>query len=403
MSLETSLDARVAAAQQLYAALATGDREALNALLHHDFIGHAAEGMPLGMGGEHRGPQAMQTNLWWRIGEHFRVRAMPRHFEGLEDGRLMVGGSYVGTARRSGKALDAAFIHILGFASDGRIVGLRQLTDTAAWHAALDGPVPLQTIEYTVDGGVATVCLNRPEVRNAIDLRMGQETLEVARRIAADDTVRAVLICGNGPALTVGGDIGYFLDGRSEAFGDLFQKMTDPFHQGFEILSRVNAPIVTAAHGVVAGGGLGYVYAADLVLAAAGTRFVTAFAGIGLSGDGGGTWHLPRLIGPRRAAQAYLRNKPISDTEALEWGLITEIVPADELRDSATALAAELANGPTAAFGRMRELLRETWGNDLPAQFAAESRSVRFTGDSADAAAAIAAFANKHTPEFIGR
>ena len=403
MSLETSRDARVNAAQQLYAALAAGDRDALNALLHPDFVGHAADGMPLGMGGEHRGPQAMQANLWWRIGEHFRVRAQPSHFEGLDDGRLMVGGSYVGTARRTGKALDAAFIHILGFAPDGRIAGLRQLTDTAAWHAALDGPVPLETIEYAVHGGVATVCLNRPEVRNAIDLRMGQETLEVARRIAADDTVRAVLICGNGPALTVGGDIGYFLDGRSEAFGDLFRKMTDPFHQGFEILSRVNAPIVAAAHGVVAGGGLGYVYAADLVLAAAGTRFVTAFAGIGLSGDGGGTWHLPRLIGPRRAAQAYLRNRPITDTEALDWGLINEIVAADELRDRAAALATELAGGPTAAFGRMRQLLRESWGNDLPAQFAAESRGIKFTGDSADAASAIAAFAGKHTPEFIGR
>jgi 2-(1,2-epoxy-1,2-dihydrophenyl)acetyl-CoA isomerase len=154
---------------------------------------------------------------------------------------------------------------------------------------------------------------------------------------------------------------------------------------------------------VVAGGGLGYVYAADLVLAAEGTRFVTAFAGIGLSGDGGGTWHLPRLIGPRRAAQAYLRNRPITDTEALDWGLINEIVPAGELRDRATALATQLANGPTAAFGRMRQLLRESWGNDLPAQFAAESRGIKFTGDSADAAVAIAAFANKHTPEFIGR
>lgn len=403
MSVETSHEARVAAARQLYTALATGDRDALNVLLHPDFIGHAAEGMPLGMGGQHVGPQAMQTNLWWRIGEHFRVRAEPRHFEGLEDGRLMVGGSYVGTARRTGKALDAAFIHVLGFAADGRIVSLRQLTDTAAWHAALNGPVPLQTIEYTVTGGLATVCLNRPDARNAIDLRMGQETLEVARRIAADDTVRAVLICGNGPALTVGGDIGYFLEGRSEAFGDLFQKMTDPFHQGFEILSRVNVPIVTAAHGVVAGGGLGYVYAADLVLAAEGTRFVTAFAGIGLSGDGGGTWHLPRLIGPRRAAQAYLRNQPITDAEALAWGLINEVVPGSELRDRATALAMELAKGPTAAFGRMRQLLRETWANDLPAQFAAESRGIRFTGDSADAAAAIAAFADKRTPEFIGR
>ncbi|BBW99660.1 enoyl-CoA hydratase [Mycolicibacterium moriokaense] len=403
MSLEVSHDARVVTAQNLYTALGAGDRDALNALLHPDFVGHAAEGLPLGMGGEHVGAEAMQTNLWWRIGEHFRVRAQPSNFEGLDDGRLMVTGNYVGKARRTGNPLNAAFVHILAFAPDGRITALRQLTDTAAWHAALDGPGRLQAIDYSVTGGVATVCLNRPEVHNAINMTVAQETLEVARRIAEDDAVRAVLICGNGPALTVGGDIDFFQTDISEGFGDLIQSMTVPFHQGFDLLSRLDVPIVTAAHGAVAGGGLGYVYAADLVLAAEGTRFITAFAGLGVSGDGGGTWHLPRLIGPRRAAQAYLRNTPISDTEALEWGLINEIVPADELRDRAMALATELANGPTKAYGAMRKLLRESWSNDLQSQFAAETRVIKYTADSADAAEAITAFPQKRKPKFTGR
>ncbi|QZT59577.1 enoyl-CoA hydratase-related protein [Mycolicibacterium austroafricanum] len=403
MSPEATPDPRVGVAERLYAALGAGNCEALNVLLHNDFVGHAAEGMPLGMGGEHVGAEAMQNNLWWRIGEHFRVHARPTQFETLGDGRLMVVGSYVGKARRTGNVLDAAFIHLLDFAADGRICALRQLTDTAAWHAALNGPGPLQTIDYSVADGVATLCLNRPEARNAINMMLAQETLEVARRIAADDTVRSVLICGNGPSLTVGGDIAFFLNGDSEALGDLIQSMTVPFHQGFDILSRLNVPIVTAAHGAVAGGGLGYVYAADLVLAAEGTRFVTAFAGLGVSGDGGGTWHLPRLIGARRAAQAYLRNTPITDTEALEWGLINEIVPADELRDRARALATELAHGPTKAFGTMRRLLRESWTNDLSTQLAEETRVIKLTAGSADFAAAVTAFAEKRIPEFTGR
>jgi 2-(1,2-epoxy-1,2-dihydrophenyl)acetyl-CoA isomerase len=403
MSVDTQRDAKAAAAQRLYDALAAGDREALAELLHPDFIGYAAEGLPLNMGGRHIGPEAMRTNLWWRIGEHFKARAVPSDFQVLGDGRLMVVGTYRGSARRTGNTLEAAFIHLIGFAPDGRIETLSQLTDTAAWHAALDGPSTLQSIDYRVEQGVATMCLNRPDARNAIDMRMGQETLEVARRIAADRSIRAVLICGNGPALTVGGDISYFLDGRNDGFGDLFITMTTPFHQAFEILSRIDVPIVTAAHGAVAGGGLGYVYAADLVVAADDTEFVTAFARIGLSGDGGGTWHLPRLIGPRRAAAAYLRNTPITAAEALDWGLINEIVPADELRSRATLLATELANGPTVAFGTMRALLRESWHNDLSAQLAAESRGVKLTGDSADAAAAIAAFAAKRQPEYTGR
>ncbi len=402
MSIETGTSA-VATAEALYRALALGDRDAINALLSEDFIGHAAEGLPLGMGGEHRGAEAMQRNLWWKIGKHFKVEAQPNELRVVDDGDLLVTGHYRGVARRSGRALDAEFTHVLRFDRDGRITSLRQLTDTAAWIDALGADVPLETIDYSVTDGVATVCLNRPEQRNAIDMRMGQETLLVARRIADDDSVRAVLICGNGPALTVGGDIGYFLESPPEEFGNLFARMTTPFHEAFRILSRIDAPIVTAAHGSVAGGGLGYVYAADIVLAAEETKFVTAFADIGLSGDGGGTWHLPRLIGPARAARAYLQNQPITAEQALDWGMISEIVPAAELRARAAALAASLAQGPTRAFGRMRTLLRDTWDNDLSRQLLAETEGVKATGDTADAANAIASFAAKRRPQFEGR
>lgn len=402
MSVETRGDV-AATAKSLYQALARGDRDSINALLSADFIGHAAEGLPLDMGGEHRGAEAMQRNLWWKIGKHFKVEAQPDEFRVLDDGALLVTGHYRGVARRSGRPLDAEFTHVLGFDHDGRIASLRQLTDTAAWIEALGTDAPLETIEYSVADGVATICLNRPDDRNTIDLRMGEETLIVARRIAADESVRAVLICGNGPSLTVGGDITYFLESPAAEFGNLFSRMTIPFHEAFRILSRIDAPIVTAAQGSVAGGGLGYVYAADIVLAAEGTKFVTAFAGIGLSGDGGGTWHLPRLIGPARAARAYLENRPITAEQALDWGMISEIVPAAKLRQRAAALAASLAQGPTRAFGRMRTLLRDTWDNDLSQQLLAETEGIKATGDTIDAANAIASFAAKRTPQFEGR
>ncbi|MGU3500981.1 enoyl-CoA hydratase-related protein [Mycobacterium sp. C31M] len=403
MSADVTADPKVSAARDLYQALAAGDREALDRLLAPDFIGHAAEGLPLDMGGTHVGPDAMRKNLWWRIGQHFEARAVAEDFQTLHDGRLVVIGTYEGSARKSGAELKAAFVHVLSFSTDGRIASLNQLTDTAAWHAALDGDVRLQTIDYQVVDGVATVCLNRPDVRNAINLRMGEETLEVAKRISADRSVRAVLICGNGSALTVGGDISYFREGGGEGYDKLFEKMIRPYHAGFDIFSKLDVPIVAAAHGAVAGGGLGFVYAADIVLAAEGSRFVAAFAGIGLSGDGGGTYHLPRLIGPRRAAQAYLRNTPISAAEALDWGLINEIVPSDELRSRAIEVAKQLASGPTVAFGAMRNLLRESWNNDLTKQLVAELHATKYTGSTHDAAAAIAAFAAKQTPKFEGR
>ncbi|MDT5348628.1 MAG: 2-(1,2-epoxy,2-dihydrophenyl)acetyl-CoA isomerase [Mycobacterium sp.] len=406
MSADDALDTAVSTARGLYRALAAGDREALSNLLHPEFVGQVTDGLPLDMGGRHDGPEAMRRDVWWMIGRHYKVEAQPEEFRLLDDGRLFVGGHYRGEGRASGRRLDAEFVHLIAFADDGRIVALHQLTDSAAWVQALGGGAPLQTIDYSVTDAVATVCLNRPDARNAIDMQLGEETLDVARRIAADESIRSVLICGNGPSLTVGGDIDYFLahfrSAPGERFGALFAQMTTPFHEAFRVLSRIDAPIVTAAHGAVAGGGLGYVYAADLVIAAEGTKFVTAFAGLGLSGDGGGTWHLPRLIGARRAAEAYLRNRPIEAAEALRWGLINELVPVEELRTRAEAVARELANGPTRGFARMRALLRDSWRNDLSTQLQAETEAIRETGDSADAARAIGDFADKRRPEFTG-
>jgi 2-(1,2-epoxy-1,2-dihydrophenyl)acetyl-CoA isomerase len=395
-------ETKVFTAQRLYRALSVGDRASLESLLQPDFIGHATEGLPLGMGGEHIGPGEMRRKLWWQIGRHYRVEAQVDEFRAIDDGRLFVAGRYRGEARASGNKVDAAFVHVIGFAEDGRIASLDQLTDSAAWHEALGPNAPLETIDYSVVDGLATICLDRPDARNAIDSRVADETLAVARRIAANPSVRAVLICGNGPALTVGGDVGHFMESRPEDLPELFGRMTVAFHEAFRVLSGIAAPIVTAAHGVVAGGGLAYVYAGDIVVAAEATRFVTAFAALGLSGDGGGTWQLPRLIGARRAAEAYLRNRPIEAAEALEWGLINEIVPADQLRARATALATELAHGPTRAFGRLRALLREAWNNDLSTQLWAEIEALKATVATADAQNAIASFAAKQKPHFTG-
>jgi 2-(1,2-epoxy-1,2-dihydrophenyl)acetyl-CoA isomerase len=233
---------------------------------------------------------------------------------------------------------------------------------------------------------------------------MAQETLAAARLIEADDSVRAVLITGEGSSLTVGGDIAYFLDSAEPgAYGDLFARMTRPFHDAFRILERIDAPIVTAARGSVAGGGLGFVYAADLVLATPESRFVTAFAGIGLSGDGGGTYHLPRLVGPRKARELYLLNRPLSATEAREAGLVNELVDDAELDQRAAELASQLAAGPTRAFGRMRRLLSRTWDRDLSQQLLEETYDVALTGDTKDAAEGIAAFRDKRPAIFEGR
>jgi 2-(1,2-epoxy-1,2-dihydrophenyl)acetyl-CoA isomerase len=390
-------------ATRLYAALAAGDAAALDEVLAPDFVGRAADGLVVAATGEQHGAEAMREGVWWQIGRAFAVIAEPAEFHLLDDGRLFVAGRYRGQARRSKATLDAAFVHVITV-GDGRITRLEQLTDTHLWTEALGPAGLLETIDYRVRDGVAHVRLNRPEVRNAIDLQVAEETLAIARMIEADEAVRAVLISGAGTDLTVGGDIDYFTGNAVPgAYGGLFARMTGPFHDAFRILERIDAPIVTAAHGSTAGGGLGYVFTADLVVAADDARFVTAFAGIGLSGDGGGTWHLPRLVGPRKAMELYLLNRPVTAAEALDLGLVNEVVPPDQVHDRALALATRLAAGPTVGYGHMRRLLRGAWDRDLSAQLYAETEAVAACGDTKDAAAGITSFIAKQTPTFEGQ
>jgi 2-(1,2-epoxy-1,2-dihydrophenyl)acetyl-CoA isomerase len=402
MNGDSLLQARQDMAASLYAALAKGDGDAVKALLHPEFSGHVTEGMPCGLGGVYDGPEAM-LGFWWKLGGIFKAQADPQEFHLLDDGRLHVTGWYRGTSRGACLPLEAAFVHVLRF-RDGRIVGLDQLTDSHAWVAALGEVGLLETIDYSVRDGVAHLRLNRPETQNAIDLQMGEDTLAAAHRIQADPQVRCVLISGHGPSLTVGGDINYFMaHAEPGTYGRLFERMTRPFHEAFRVLSRIQAPIITAAQGNVAGGGLGYVYAADICLAAEDARFTTAFSAIGLSGDGGGTWHLPRLVGPRRAALMYLTNRSLTAQEALDWGLVSEVVPTDQLEERAAALAAQLAAGPTLAFSRMRRLLHQSSTTELDKQLFDETEHVAEIGASRDSAQAITAFMEKRRPTFEGR
>jgi 2-(1,2-epoxy-1,2-dihydrophenyl)acetyl-CoA isomerase len=403
---------KVELVQRLYRALTQGDGAGVTSILDPEFRGQTVAGLPLGLGGEYVGAEDMRDNFWWVIGRHIQAEPYPDEFLDLADGRILVTGTYRGSGRRSGRKLEAAFTHVIGF-KDGRISSLVQLTDTAAWRDALgDNLAPeverdavsddLTRFEYAVTDGIARVVLNRPQSNNAIDLRLAEEFLTVARAIEADARVRAVLISGNGPSLTVGGDLPFVVEAGGEDLGSLLRRMTTPFHQAFRILSEIDAPIVTAAHGATAGGGLGFVYAADMVIASRSARFVTAFADVGVSGDGGGTWHLPRLIGTARATRAVLENRPISASEALEWGLVSEVVDDDAVHETALALATRLAAGPTRALGEMRRLLRDGAIRDLAGQLLAETDALERCGSTTDARNAMAAFVAGRRPTFEG-
>src|SRR5947208_7457815 len=181
-------------ARAFYAALATGDRNQLDALLNPGFTGRTTEGMPFGIGGDHHSPAAMRRNGWGAIARHFEARAEPERFLDLADGRLLVTGRYRGRGKQGGAPLDAAFAHLIAV-DQGRIKSLEQFTDTARWH---DAASPLRTVLLDFDGGIATLRLNRPDKGNAIDTDMADDLSEAVTQLAERSDVRAVLIAGNG-------------------------------------------------------------------------------------------------------------------------------------------------------------------------------------------------------------
>ena len=411
---ENTPAARIAA--DLYQALADGDRARLAELLHPGFEGRVTEGLPLGLGGVYHGPDAMCRDFWGRIARSYAARVVPSEFCLLPDGRLMVTGRYAGTAR-SGGVLDAEFVHFLTF-TDGQISGLVQLTDSARWASALaaspavasrpESESPSQaehgpaTVEFSAAGGLGIIRLNRPAARNAINEAFAADFAGAVRRCAADASVRALLICGNGPSFTVGGDVAMLAGTEPGELPEKLRRLTTSYHASLQVLDSLPVPVVAAVRGAVAGGGLGLIYVADVVIAAAGTKFAAGFGGLGLSGDGSGTWFLPRLVGARRAAEFYLEQRVLTADEAASWGLITRVVPAAELAAEAERTARQLAAGPTRAWSELRTLLRRSDETRLSDQLAAETAAQCRTAGTRDATQAIASFLAKTRPAFDG-
>jgi 2-(1,2-epoxy-1,2-dihydrophenyl)acetyl-CoA isomerase len=385
-------------ARAFYAALAAGDRDQLDALLHPEFTGRTAEGMPFGIGGQHDSPAAMRRNAWGAIARHFEARAEPDRFLDLADGRLLVTGHYRGKGKRGGAPLDAAFAHLITI-DQGRIKALEQYTDTARWH---DAASPLRTVLLDFADGVATLRLNRPDKGNAIDVDMAADLAEAATQIAERPDVRAVLIAGNGPNFTVGGDLGLFAGTAREQLPNRLRRMIDSYHLAIERLTSVDAPVVAAVRGGAGGGGLGLLYAADIVVAADDARFALGYGTLGLTADGGNTWFLPRMVGMRQAQQLFLLNRRLTAKEALDMGLVSRLAPDAAVESEAAAFAATLAAGPTRAYGAVRRMLRQSFETGLSDQLEAEKESIVAASRSEDAQEGIASFIAKRRPQFRG-
>lgn len=248
-------------------------------------------------------------------------------------------------------------------------------------------------------GGIAHVTLARPDAANTVDATMARELAEVAALCDWDRSVRVVLITGAGKTFSAGGDLRSFSQ-QGEALPEYLRTVTRHAHAAFSSFARMRALVIAAVNGAAAGIGMSLVTACDLAIAADSARFTLAYTRVGLTPDGGSTYTLPRAVGLKRAMELVLTNPTLTASQALEWGLINRVVPAEELPQAARAWAEELARGPAAALGTAKRLMRLGAGDAFETQMELETRAIAEAGGTADAQEGIAAFLGRRAPSF---
>jgi 2-(1,2-epoxy-1,2-dihydrophenyl)acetyl-CoA isomerase len=251
--------------------------------------------------------------------------------------------------------------------------------------------------------GVATVTLNRPEAMNALDIATKEELLDILQRVAQDPAVRCVVLTGTGRAFCVGQDLREHVDLLSDKDDALWSTVPEHYNPIVELLSTMDKPVIAAINGVAAGAGASFAFAADVRIIEDTGSFNTAFASIALSCDSGSSWTLPRLIGTAKAKDLLMFPRSVPAAEALELGLVNQVVRNGELHDVVGKLARTMAAGPTLAYGAIRRSIAFSAGHSLSESVAQEAVQMASTGGSNDHATAVAAFLAKEKPVFQGR
>jgi 2-(1,2-epoxy-1,2-dihydrophenyl)acetyl-CoA isomerase len=252
----------------------------------------------------------------------------------------------------------------------------------------------------TIEDGIARIVLNRPEVGNAIDVRLARALLDAAIRCETDAAVRCVVVTGAGKLFCAGGDVG-LMGGAGDRLPAVLTELIAIFHAAVARLARMPKPLLTLVNGPAAGAGMSLALLGDIVLSARAAHYTAAYGAIGLTADGGLSWLLPRLVGLRRAQEIILTNRRIGADVAESIGLVTRVVEDAALADEGATVARRLAAAPVAALGAARALLAQSFETGLETQLERELRSMALAG-AGEAQEGLAAFLAKRAPDFTG-
>ena len=259
------------------------------------------------------------------------------------------------------------------------------------------------TIEFVIEDALARLTLNRPDKLNCFNAQMHEEVREAMKTVRRDDSIRCLLVSGNGRGFCAGQDLSDRNVAPDAESPDLGESLEQKYNPLIRSLVKLEKPVICAVNGVAAGAGANIALACDIVIAAESAKFIQSFCNIGLVPDSGGTWTLPRLVGRARALGMALLGERISARQAEDWGLIWKCVADEELASTAERMARHLATQPTRGLGLIKRAMLASSDNSLDDQLDLERDLQRLAGRSEDYREGVSAFMNKREPEFKGR
>lgn len=254
-------------------------------------------------------------------------------------------------------------------------------------------------------GNLMELTFERPEQMNSLTPTMIEELNDALQNQREEPETRAIILTGSGDAFCAGADVSNFkemLEKEDTKFQIEFRKEIESLHTFTREIHRTPKPIIAGVNGSAAGAGLSLAIACDLTLISEGSSMSYAYSRIGLTGDGGATFSLPRIVGTKKALELAFKSPRIKGEEAVELGLANEVLPAENFREKVREVGRELADGPTVAFGLMKDLLRRSPDRALEKQLEYEKEAMAEAARTSDFEEGVKAFLEKENPDFTG-
>ncbi len=261
-------------------------------------------------------------------------------------------------------------------------------------------------LEVSNSNGIATLTMNRPEVRNALSMEMRQQLNEALHDIETDDSVRCVVLTGAGDHFMAGGDVKSMSESIKKPAKQIRKEFILRIHELHPIMfamRRMPKPIIASCKGAAAGAGVSIALACDLVIAAEDAFFTLAYCKIGTSPDGSSSFHLPRAVGIKKAMEIALLGDRFTAQSAKDMGMINFVVKTEDLENETAKLATRLANGPTHVYGNTKALLYRSLESEFESQLQAEAEYFADCAARSDFREGVTAFVEKREPVFTGK